>query len=198
VCARLLLGAVVCVLPAVAAAQDTAESSAMRTRSTAPPCFDNVNRYVDCGNGTVTDTVTGLVWLKQAECLGRVDWATGASLAASLADGACGLTDGSRPGQWRLPTLSEWQATMARAVALGCTLEGAGTPPALTNDAGTACLADGPTSFTGVEPGGYWTFTVNDQHPNNAWVASLQGTLHGFVFMAVKTFALPAWPVRAR
>ena len=34
------------------------------------PCFDNTNRYVDCGNGTVTDTVTGLIWLKQSDCLG--------------------------------------------------------------------------------------------------------------------------------
>jgi hypothetical protein len=25
-----------------------------------PPCFDNTNRYVNCGNGTVTDTATGL------------------------------------------------------------------------------------------------------------------------------------------
>src|SRR5437773_9255267 len=29
----------------------------------APPCSDNSNRYVDCGNGTVTDSVTGLTWL---------------------------------------------------------------------------------------------------------------------------------------
>ena len=34
------------------------------------PCFDNTNRYVDCGNGTVTDTVTGLIWLQDADCLG--------------------------------------------------------------------------------------------------------------------------------
>jgi len=26
-----------------------------------PPCFDNTNRYVDCGNGTVHDTVTNLI-----------------------------------------------------------------------------------------------------------------------------------------
>ena len=32
------------------------------------PCFDNFNRYVDCGNGTVTDTVTGLIWLQDAAC----------------------------------------------------------------------------------------------------------------------------------
>ena len=34
------------------------------------PCFnDNDNRYQECGNGTVTDTVTGLIWLKKADCL---------------------------------------------------------------------------------------------------------------------------------
>ena len=31
------------------------------TRADAP-CFHNTNRYVNCGNGTVTDTVTGLIW----------------------------------------------------------------------------------------------------------------------------------------
>ena len=26
-----------------------------------PPCFGNIVRYVNCGNGTVTDTATGLI-----------------------------------------------------------------------------------------------------------------------------------------
>ena len=47
------------------------------------PCFDNTNRYVDCGNGTVTDTVTGLIWLKQADCLGINDWAAANQAAAA-------------------------------------------------------------------------------------------------------------------
>ena len=37
------------------------------TAGAAPPCFDLTHRYVDCANGTVTDTVTGLIWLKNAE-----------------------------------------------------------------------------------------------------------------------------------
>src|SRR6266540_598658 len=41
----------------------------------AGPCFDNVNRYVNCHNGTVTDTVTGLIWLQQADCLPNANWA---------------------------------------------------------------------------------------------------------------------------
>jgi hypothetical protein len=162
-----------------------------------PPCFDNINRYVDCGNGTVTDTVTGLVWLKDSTCLGVADWALASSRAAELSDGACGLTDGSAPGQWRLPTLTEWQATIARAVTIGCTHEGPGVPPALTDNAGTACLHEGPAAFTGVYAGSYWTRAANEQHPNNAWAVSLVGTIHGFVYPALKTFPLPAWPVRS-
>ena len=47
-----------------------------------------------------------------------------------MKDGDCGLTDGSSPGDWRLPTKAEWDATMAHVAALGC------HSPALTNDAG--------------------------------------------------------------
>jgi hypothetical protein len=161
-----------------------------------PPCFDNLNRYVDCGNGTVTDSVTGLVWLQDAWCLGVVDWATGSARAASLKDGTCGLSDGSRPGYWRLPTIDEWRATIAPAVAMGCSMEGVGTPPALTNTAGTECLSVGPTAFFGVVSDGYWSMTSNPQHPNNAWVTSLVGTIHGFVFSGVKSHGLHVWPVR--
>ena len=36
-------------------------STATSVQAADPPCFDNANRYVNCGNGTVTDTATGLV-----------------------------------------------------------------------------------------------------------------------------------------
>src|SRR5262245_50462415 len=35
----------------------------------AAPCVDKTKRYVDCGNGTVTDSETGPGWLKQSNCL---------------------------------------------------------------------------------------------------------------------------------
>lgn len=59
----------------------------------------------DNGNGTVT--VNGLVWLKDAGCLGPATWDGANSLAAQLAAGQCGLKDNSTPGQWRLPTKAE-------------------------------------------------------------------------------------------
>src|SRR5207253_1901181 len=107
------------------------------------PCFDDTNRYVDCGNGTVTDTVTGLIWLKQGNCLPNNTWAAANQAAAGLKEGDCSLTDKSSPGDWRLPTKDEWSATIASAVALGCKVFG--VLPSLTNDAGIGCYGDGST-----------------------------------------------------
>lgn len=139
----------------------------------APPCFDNANRYVDCGNGTVTDTFTGLIWLKDANCFGPRHYAEANQAAAALAAGQCGLTDGSSAGDWRLATKAEWEATIARASALGCRIGGTPPkPPSLTNDAGTACLSDGPSSFTGVQTG-YWSSTTNETTGLGGWIAAL-------------------------
>jgi len=101
-----------------------------------PPCFDTGNRYVDCANGTVTDTVTGLIWLKNAYCFGGLNWPNAGNAATGLQHGECGLTDNSLPGDWRLPTKAEWEATTARAVALGCIHKGANDPPTLTDTRG--------------------------------------------------------------
>lgn len=158
------------------------------------PCFDNTNRYVDCGNGTVTDTVTGLIWLKQSDCLGTNLWAAANHAAAAVKDGDCGLTDNSSPGDWRLPTKDEWNATIARAVALGCTNSGAGGPPALTNDAGAACYGTGTaSSLAGVGGGGYWSMTTDEINPAFAWRVGL-GV--GVVFQSLKDNEPRVWPVR--
>ena len=93
-----------------------------------------------CGNGTVTNTVTDLIWLKDASCLGLLDWVPANQAAGSLKDGDCALTDHSSAGDWRLPSGDEWIATIARGVALDC---GSGIGPSLTDDAGTACYGTG-------------------------------------------------------
>ena len=176
-------------------------SKQISAASLSAPCFnDNTNRYIDCGNGTVTDTVTGLIWLKDAECgslgnpAGRTYAAASSVTATTLANGVCGLTDGSRPGDWRLPTRDEWMATVAPAVALGCVgVSPPASPPSLTNDPGTACLSLGPTSFTGVTATTYWSSTANETTPSNAFSVVL---LIGGVFGASKDSVLQVWPVR--
>ena len=72
-------------------------------------------RFNDNGDGTMTDDLTGLIWLQDASCAnlagtdtdGKGSWSTGLSAANSLADGTCGLTDGSIAGDWRLPNVRE-------------------------------------------------------------------------------------------
>lgn len=65
------------------------------------------SRFIDNGDGTVTDSLTGLVWLKDAGCLGVQDWSASLAAASSLSDGVCDLTDRSAPGEWRLPNVLE-------------------------------------------------------------------------------------------
>lgn len=174
-----------------------------------PSCPDDSGAiYVDCGNGTVTDNRSGLVWLANAECFGFQTWADAVAIAASLSDQSesfcqdqgrtpeqcdCGLSDGSSPGEWRLPTASEWQAMIEDAEALGC-VNGELGGPAITTDAGTACWQEGPaSSFTGVEAQGYWSASTNAQVPGSAWLLGL-----GFGNFASSTKGSSAfvWPVR--
>jgi hypothetical protein len=71
-------------------------------------------RMLDNGNGTVTDTVTGLVWLKAANCI-EAPWAAAVAAVQALGTGQCGLSDGSQPGDWRMPNRREMQSLADRA-----------------------------------------------------------------------------------
>jgi Protein of unknown function (DUF1566) len=162
-----------------------ASSARMASPSAAGPCGDKAKRYNDCGNGTVTDTVTGLIWLKQANCIATTGWEAAKKAAADLKNGACMLTDGSAPGDWRLPTRAEWEETMKNALAQGC------TGPTLTNDEGTACISAGPSSFTGVEADYYWSST--SEGGERAYFGDLD---HGHLLQGNLFNTLKVWPVR--
>ena len=64
-------------------------------------------RFTDRGNGSVTDNLTGLIWLKNSNCYGTRTWLEAIGDANALANGICGLTDGSAAGHWRLPNVRE-------------------------------------------------------------------------------------------
>lgn len=71
-------------------------------------------RWIDQGDGTLVDTVTGLVWLKQADCIHQT-WQVAAAAVNALASGQCGLSDGSQAGSWHMPSRTELQSLSDRA-----------------------------------------------------------------------------------
>lgn len=135
-------------------------------------CYDGDDRYVSCGNGTVTDTVTGLVWMQDWLCL---SYLSGESLSAvvdevgQLQDGTCQLSDNSKPGDWRLPTREDWEKTNKRANELGC------EAPILTDRAGTGCasyIGGGVENPNFSDPTGQYfiTSSADEIDPSLVWL----------------------------
>jgi hypothetical protein len=69
-------------------------------------------RFTDNNNGTVTDNLTKLIWMKNANAFGMKTWSDALSCANGLksGDAGTGLTDGSKAGDWRLPNVREFQS----------------------------------------------------------------------------------------
>jgi Protein of unknown function (DUF1566) len=111
-------------------------------------------------NGTVTDNLTGLIWLQNANCVGAPQWATAISDANSLAAGACGLSDGSVAGDWRLPNVRELQSLVDYGVLTNLVLP-SGHP------------------FTNFQASNYWSSTTFAFDSGFAWFVDFS---NGFVF----------------
>ncbi len=162
----------------------------------------NSLRYVDNGNGTVTDCRTGLVWLKNASCMvasngvpnpvGMLNWQNAMKWVAGLGNGLCSLTDGSAAGDWRLPTKYEWMMMLEAARKLLLS-NPAFINPTFTNAAGTGQWTTGDY-FTGIATDGiYWSATSNAALPDYAGYAYLY---NGLVSNAPKSELMYVWPVR--
>ena len=151
-------------------------------------------RYVDNEDGTVTDLAKGLIWLKNANCFGLLDYTTEALPAvAALADGTCGLTDGSMPGDWRLPLGEEFLRVTRAAAQLGCT---GSSRISLTDDSGFGCYGDGSgSSFVGVLPGPYLGAGFSLQ-PGSLHVPLFSLTFGGELTTFPYSVSGYVWPVR--
>jgi hypothetical protein len=131
-------------------------------------------RFTDNGNGTVTDNLTGLIWLKNANCAsGTITWTAALIYCNGLASGTCGLTDGSVAGDWRLTNIKELQSLI---------------------DYGR----DGPAlpsghPFTNVQSYLYWSSTTVADDTSAAWY---QGMSSGDIYDGPKTNNGYVWPVR--
>ena len=171
-----------------------------------PSCADDSGDiYVDCGNGTVTDNRTGLVWLANADCIGPAALHASMEFVAGLADippqpaGGlldgmdCGLSDHSSPGEWRLPAQHEWQKMISDALGAVDDPDCTSTPPTLTNDSGLECLVLGPSSFLFVQSANYWSSTPNEL---NTLTGLGIGLDDGHLVAASTANAYRSWPVR--
>lgn len=141
-----------------------------------------IPRFTDNGNGTITDNLTKLVWLKDANAFGQLTWVDAMAACAGVASGQYGLSDGSTAGQWRLPNHRELSSLTSTGF----------TNPALCNTIGDARWTSG-TPFLSVQSSKYWSsasYTLA-----NAWTV---GFMSGDQGADPKTTVFYVWPIRAR
>lgn len=136
-----------------------------------------VKRFTEHGDGTVTDNITGLMWLDDRACFLPETWDNAVKVVEALNSKpdrlACGVYKG-RYADWQLPDLA----------ALRELLQGAeGEPAAWLKSQGAADIIARD----------YW---VRDTNPLNlyfSWAVNLQdGTPRDYP----KSFELYVWPVR--
>ena len=112
-----------------------------------------IPRFADNWDGTITDNLTKLIWMENANCRGRKAWADAITFCNDLASGSCALTDGSNQGDWRLPSINEMVSLIHWGVY----------NPAIPDTMGTGQLSDG-NPFINVETAGFtphhWTSTT--------------------------------------
>jgi hypothetical protein len=137
-------------------------------------------RFTDNNNGTVTDKLTGLIWMKHANYAGLQTWQSALNVAASMRGdlprpvGDYGPVDGSKPGDWRLPNVRELQSLVDYGKLI----------PALP--------AGHP--FTNVLSSYYWSSSTYEGNAILAWSVDF---LVGFVNRFEKSDGYSVWCVRA-
>ena len=129
-------------------------------------------RYVDNHDGSVSDTLTGLVWLKDAGCLAPATWANALAAVNQLAAGACGLADSSTPGQWHLPNQWELESVVDESAASPAITPGS----PFANVAATAYWTS--TSYYGGQAGSpvAWAIRMSDGRYVNDGAANLKAS----------------------
>jgi hypothetical protein len=150
-------------------------------------------RFTDRGDGTVRDNLTGLIWLKQANCFPGsggfgLTWEEALQAANTLASGSCDLADGSQAGAWRLPNIRE----------LNSLIDFGFVNPALSNAAGTGHWAEND-AFSGVQSRPYWSSTTSVANLHHAWLVLFDaGDVRGGFTAVGDKVTSPGlvWPVR--
>lgn len=138
-------------------------------------------RFTDNQDGTITDNLTELIWLKNANAFGLRTWDQALALCNSLANGEAGLKDSSKPGDWHLPNIREIESLVDY------------------NNVGPCLPIVDPKQpgypFEGVRPSSYWTSTSVAGAPTEAMFLIL-GV--GPSIFESKEHPFFVWPVRTK
>jgi len=136
------------------------------------------SRFNNNGNGTITDKMTGLVWLKNANCFGYKPWTTALNKANTLSNGTCSLADGSKAGDWRLPNRKEMLSLLNR-------------------QQGDSIIYLGEYGFSAIQQPTagvlYWTSTTSAENDSRAWSVNFSDSSINY---SEKDYVGYIWPVR--
>jgi len=156
-------------------------------------------RFTDNSDGTVTDNLTGLIWLKEANCIktnypafdndstaadGMVTWQHALDFVAGINSGTypdcgAGFTD------WRLPQILELRSLVHE----GYTGETCGSSPCGNNAAWL-----NTQGFTNAQSGVYWSSTTSAYDTVLKWYVIMD---FGYVYNHSDTVSGYVLPVRA-
>lgn len=184
---------------------------ALRTAADGPA----LARYQDNGDGTITDTRTGLMWVKLDDAGGPLDrdtvrtWNDAMTMwldrvnsldttdATDGADGSRGSFAGGYT-DWRLPTIAELQSILDTSVP-GCRVSPFTTPcvdPIFDANCTAGCANTAPdpaNACSCTAASGYWSTAADAYDPSGAWDVDFSD---GDVDFTFKNFSLHVRAVR--
>jgi len=138
-------------------------------------------RFEDNGDGTVTDHLTGLVWLKNANCFDKRTWFEALEDSNTLMNGECGLSDDSEEGDWYLPNVRQLHSLIDYGT----------TRPAITD----GHPFDDIPPFSEEQDPVYWTSSNQDVvNSASVWTVNIRSGSVRNPYNRTKNFYV--WPVR--
>ncbi|MBF0270796.1 MAG: DUF1566 domain-containing protein [Magnetococcales bacterium] len=144
-----------------------------------------VYRFSDNGDGSITDNLTGLSWLQNANCWGNMTWTQALDKVTALNSRTTGYNCTTSPTY--TGTLNDWRLPNRRE--LSSLLDMGRYSPAIP------VPTSGLPAPENVQNNWYWTSTsyAISQPANNAWAVSLDSAA---IASDTKSKQYYVWPVR--